>query len=301
MLKFIMHLIAVSTLAIGFMALAVPPASAQNFAMQAQYEGEYDYDDGDDTDVAFFAELGSYGRWRVAASYGRVWQPYVTAGWRPYSHGHWAWTDRGWMWVSYEPFGWAVYHYGYWAYDAPYGWVWIPAYDWAPAHVQWVVYDNYVSWAPVPPPGYHFRRPWVRSPYNVWITVNSVHFTEPRVARYRVKQPKFKATYIEHNARMEAPDVAFIQRSQGRSIPKMKVDLERTRSADREMVRAKLPPEHERVVIKNYRSPSSRATVQGKAKYRSERPTPSSKAQQREAMKSRGKGGGKGSAKGKGH
>jgi len=300
MLKFIMHLVATFTVAIGFIVLAVPPAPAQDFAMQAQYEGEYDYDDGDDTDVAFFAELGSYGRWRVVASYGRVWQPYVTAGWRPYSHGHWAWTDRGWMWVSYEPFGWAVYHYGYWAYDAPYGWVWIPAYDWAPAHVQWVVYDNYVSWAPVPPPGYHFRQPWVRSPYNVWITVNTVHFTEPRVARYRVKQPKFKATYIEHNARMEAPDVAFVQRSQKRAIPKMKVDLERTRLADREMVRAKLPPEHERVVIKNYRSSPSRASVQGQAKYRAQRPN-EMRAQTREAAKGGGKNTGKGNAKGKGH
>lgn len=298
MLKFIMHLFTVLILAIGLIALAAPSASAQDFEMQAQYEGEYDYDDGGDTDVAFFAELGSYGRWRVVASYGRVWQPYVTAGWRPYYHGHWAWTDRGWMWVSYEPFGWATYHYGYWAYDPPFGWIWIPAYDWAPAHVQWVVYDDYVSWCPLPPPGYRVHYPWVRSPYNVWITVNTVHFTEPRVARYHVSRPKFKASYVERNARMEAPDVRFIQRSNGRSISKMRVDLESTKSADRELHRAKLPPEHERVVIKNYRSTPSRAAMQGKAKHRSERPT-TSKAQTRENSKSRGQGNAKSKGKGR--
>ena len=300
MLKLIMHFFMVVTLAIGFIALAAPSASAQNFAVQAQYESEYDYDDGGDTDFAFFAELGSYGRWRVAASYGRVWQPYVTAGWRPYYHGHWAWTDRGWMWVSYEPFGWAVYHYGYWAYEQPFGWVWIPAYDWAPCHVQWVMYDDYVSWAPLPPPGHRIHNPWVRSPYNVWITVNTVHFAEPKVARYHVSRPKFKATYVERNARMEAPDVTVVQRTRGRSVAKMKVDLEHTTSAGRELQRAKLPPEQERVVTKNYRSTPSRATVQGKTKYRSERGAKPerakapSKAQAEDARKNKGQGKGKG-------
>ena len=102
----------------------------------------------------FYQQLQSGGHWFEDPTYGYVWQPEVAGSdenWRPYSDGHWAYTDRGWTWVSNEEFGWATYHYGRWAYRSDAGWVWVPGSDWAPAWVSWRESDNYVAWAPLPP------------------------------------------------------------------------------------------------------------------------------------------------------
>jgi hypothetical protein len=100
---------------------------------------------------SFHASLQPYGDWVVVGSYGRVWRPRVAAGWRPYYHGRWEWTNEGWLWVSEEPWGWAAYHYGRWAYDPYYGWVWVPGYEWAPAWVSWRVSGDVIGWAPLAP------------------------------------------------------------------------------------------------------------------------------------------------------
>src|SRR5229473_574159 len=75
--------------------------------------------------------------------------------WRPYTVGHWVYTnDYGWYWVTDDQeadWGWITYHYGRWYRDADYGWFWIPNDVWGPAWVDWRYGDQYVGWAPEPP------------------------------------------------------------------------------------------------------------------------------------------------------
>ena len=109
--------------------------------------GEQSYD-------VFYQGLQSGGHWFDDPTYGKVWQPDIAnsdGNWRPYSDGHWAYTDRGWTWISNEAFGWAAYHYGRWARRADIGWVWIPGARWAPAWVSWRESNDHVGWAPLPP------------------------------------------------------------------------------------------------------------------------------------------------------
>ena len=108
---------------------------------------------GSQVSVSYFYEnLSPYGEWFQEPSYGWCWTPYdVSAHWRPYSDGHWEYTDYGWSWASNETWGWAPYHYGRWFFDDSYGWVWVPGTEWAPAWVAWRYGDDYVGWAPLPP------------------------------------------------------------------------------------------------------------------------------------------------------
>jgi len=104
----------------------------------------------------FYERLQSEGRWFDDDKYGYVWQPSeaeMDENWRPYTDGHWAYTDRGWTWVSNENFGWATYHYGRWARVRNVGWIWVPGNTWAPAWVSWrqTERSDYVGWAPLPP------------------------------------------------------------------------------------------------------------------------------------------------------
>ena len=110
------------------------------------------------TDVSidfFYDSLGSGGSWVEVGDYGYCWQPSVavSATWRPYSDGYWAYTDVGWTWVSYEDFGWATYHYGRWVRLRDRGWFWVPGREWGPAWVSWRTGGDYVGWAPLPPRG----------------------------------------------------------------------------------------------------------------------------------------------------
>ncbi|HEV3209514.1 MAG TPA: DUF6600 domain-containing protein [Chthoniobacterales bacterium] len=104
----------------------------------------------------FYERLQSEGQWFNDETYGYVWQPSEAQrdeSWRPYTDGHWAYTDRGWTWVSNENYGWATYHYGRWAKVRNVGWIWVPGNTWAPAWVSWRETENsdYVGWAPLPP------------------------------------------------------------------------------------------------------------------------------------------------------
>jgi hypothetical protein len=100
----------------------------------------------------FYQKLSDDGQWFQSPTYGWSWTPYdMTADWRPYSNGHWEYTDDGWSWASDEPWGWACYHYGRWYFDDTYGWAWVPGTEWAPAWVAWRNTDDYVGWAPLPP------------------------------------------------------------------------------------------------------------------------------------------------------
>ncbi|HEY5894583.1 MAG TPA: DUF6600 domain-containing protein [Chthoniobacterales bacterium] len=115
--------------------------------------------EGETYDV-FYDRLRDDGRWYNDDTYGYVFQPDVAEreDWRPYTDGHWAYTDRGYTWVSNENFGWATYHYGRWVRVRGTGWVWVPGRKWAPAWVSWRksepredVSDDYIGWAPLPP------------------------------------------------------------------------------------------------------------------------------------------------------
>jgi hypothetical protein len=102
----------------------------------------------------FYDRLQSDGQWFNDSTYGSVWQPTIASSdtnWRPYTDGHWVYSDRGWTWISNENFGWATYHYGRWARLSDKGWVWVPGSTWAPAWVSWRESDDYVGWAPLPP------------------------------------------------------------------------------------------------------------------------------------------------------
>jgi uncharacterized protein DUF6600 len=101
----------------------------------------------------FYTQLDRYGDWRETSDYGYVWQPRQAQSrtWRPYTNGHWVYTDVGWTWVSEEPFGWATYHYGRWTRLRNIGWIWVPGDEWAPAWVSWRKSNDYVGWAPLPP------------------------------------------------------------------------------------------------------------------------------------------------------
>jgi hypothetical protein len=99
----------------------------------------------------FHQRLSPYGQWGTHASYGDVWRPRVAADWRPYSTGHWVYTDYGWTWEADEPWGWAPFHYGRWYHDASQGWGWVPGNVWAPAWVDWRNGGGYIGWAALPP------------------------------------------------------------------------------------------------------------------------------------------------------
>ena len=119
---------------------------------QTRMHGSFD-SPGDAIGVSYFYEsLSPSGQWVDDETYGWCWTPYdMAAGWRPYSNGHWEYTDYGWSWASNESWGWATYHYGRWYFDDRYGWIWVPGNEWAPAWVAWRYGDDCVGWAPLPP------------------------------------------------------------------------------------------------------------------------------------------------------
>jgi hypothetical protein len=108
----------------------------------------------------FYTRLDPYGEWFETNDYGYVFQPRQaqSRSWRPYTSGHWVYTDVGWTWVSDEPFGWAAYHYGRWTRLRDVGWVWVPGEQWAPAWVSWRKSNDYVGWAPLPPEAHFDQR-----------------------------------------------------------------------------------------------------------------------------------------------
>jgi hypothetical protein len=139
----------------------------------------------------FYSSLSPHGEWIAIDGGVYAWRPMrLEVGWRPYTVGHWVWTDDGWYWVSDKPWGWATYHYGRWYYDDFYGWIWIPGYDWAPAWVEWRYGGDYIGWAPLGPYalfsvnlGLFYRTHWV-TPYSYWSFIDCRYVTHPYMHRY---------------------------------------------------------------------------------------------------------------------
>jgi hypothetical protein len=107
--------------------------------------------------INFDGMMSQYGLWVRVSPFGRVWRPYASAGWRPYTYGHWIYTEYGPYWEGYEPWAWAGYHYGSWIFDRRYGWVWVPGYDWHPGRVAWARGYDTIGWMPLPPDGYDYH------------------------------------------------------------------------------------------------------------------------------------------------
>jgi Family of unknown function (DUF6600)/FecR protein len=101
-------------------------------------------------DLYYYGGLfDQYGDWQYQPSYGYVWFPRVSAGWRPYAVGHWSFVaSLGWLWVGADAWSWPAHHYGRWG-VAGARWFWIPGRQWAPAWVSWASWSNYVSWCPL--------------------------------------------------------------------------------------------------------------------------------------------------------
>ncbi len=143
-------------------------------------------------DIGFFYDrLAPYGDWRQHARWGWVWSPRgVAVDWRPYTLGHWVYTDDyGWLWESDEDWGWACYHYGRWDWDDDLGWFWVPGSYWGPAWVAWRTGPGFIGWCPLPPPvrwepnvGLAFHDFDLDDiPFRRWVFVEASFFDVPRL------------------------------------------------------------------------------------------------------------------------
>jgi len=151
-------------------------------------EERYDYYGELDTGI-FYDHLSPFGTWIYYSPYGYVWIPYSPAyGWRPYTRGHWVWTDYGWTWISDFRWGWACFHYGRWGWDVDLGWFWVPGTTWGPAWVTWRWSNLYMGWAPLPPGVDFVGRRIVTLPYGLpssyWIFIDGRYFLRPSIYRY---------------------------------------------------------------------------------------------------------------------
>jgi hypothetical protein len=199
----------------------------------------------------FFDQLAPYGEWFELRGYGWIWTPYdVPDGWRPYTHGRWAYTNYGWTWVSDWEWGWAPFHYGRWLFDPYYGWVWVPGREWAPAWVAWHHGNGWVGWAPLPP-GVDWR---IGVNIDVHIKPHWWCFTEERFLfesnlRRNIVLPARNVTFlsitknvtnytiIQNQVVNRSLSVEEIERSVKRSIPRYRVVDHDTVPAARDRVR----------------------------------------------------------------
>ncbi len=162
---------------------------------------------GVDVSVDFFYDnLGADGDWVELDDYGYCWQPAVAvqnSHWRPYTDGHWVYTDAGWFWVSSEDFGWATYHYGRWLRLQDRGWFWVPGRVWGPAWVSWRTGGDYIGWAPLPPRVRDDMESPVTGRVDVEFDIGPAYYNfidvryigEP-VLRERIFEPTTNVTYI---------------------------------------------------------------------------------------------------------
>jgi hypothetical protein len=118
----------------------------------------YQYGGSQFPNLSFQSAMGDYGSWVGMQPFGQVWRPYVANDWRPYTNGHWVYTQYGPTWQGYEPWAWAGYHYGNWVFSRDHGWVWIPGYEYHSGRVAWSHGINSIGWMPLPPSGYDYSR-----------------------------------------------------------------------------------------------------------------------------------------------
>ncbi|MPZ16518.1 MAG: hypothetical protein GEV06_01185 [Luteitalea sp.] len=92
----------------------------------------------------------THGTWRRDPTYGSVWYPRASSGWRPYFDGGWRYYPTyGWTWIVGSRWGWVTHHYGRWGVGVGGAWFWIPARRWSGAWVSWAWTPSYVGWSPL--------------------------------------------------------------------------------------------------------------------------------------------------------
>jgi hypothetical protein len=196
---------------------------------------------GQNMDTSYFYDsLSPYGSWVQYNPYGYVWVPrHMGYNWRPYSDGHWVWTDYGWTWISNEVWGDAPYHYGRWGIDENIGWYWVPGTEWGPAWVTWRSNNQYMGWAPLPPgiqfsAGINFNSQAFDIPFSFWIFIQGSHFQDRNLNRYILPYERNRTIinyttihnniYIQNNRIINegiTPDQ--VRRFTGRDVPRYAV------------------------------------------------------------------------------
>jgi hypothetical protein len=168
-----------------------PPNGGSTIDPGAQQysRGPQGYGQNEDTSY-FYDRLSPYGSWIDYNPYGYVWIPrHMGYRWRPYSDGHWVWTDYGWTWIAEEEWGDIPFHYGRWGWDNEIGWFWVPGNLWGPAWVTWRSNNQYMGWAPLPPGfefrvGMNFNSLSIDLPFNFWIFIQGRHFQDRNLNPY---------------------------------------------------------------------------------------------------------------------
>ena len=232
--------------------------------------------------IGFSATLAGYGDWVHVDGLGRVWRPWVAAGWQPYTHGRWMWTSLGWTWVAYEPWGWVPHHYGNWAFSTV-GWVWTPGYAYHPGNVVWVSTGVHLGWYPCAPVGwshsyrgYHhgwhdgytsghrngysrgYADGWRDARYATWVPRSQV--TAENIAHHSVGHET--ATYAVARSRVTvmngAPTRTQVEGYVGRPVPEARI-VERKATVDGRELRMVRPEGQEQTVQRHGASTVERA------------------------------------------
>jgi hypothetical protein len=208
-----------------------------------------------------FGELDNYGEWVMVPGYGTVWRPDADPDWRPFTYGHWVYSNEGWAWDSDEPFGWIVCHYGDWCYDDEQGWVWVPGYEWSPARVKWYVTDNEIGWAPIfakPRHGYHehaFHMQWTFCPVEFFTSFEmkshvAFHARPEGDVRVRVTSAPPRREFIQRRVHSPIVSISLNKvRVTTHERPLIRIDLGE-RHHDRERVEVPIGLKYRRVTVR---------------------------------------------------
>jgi len=214
-----------------------PPSGGSYIEPSVQQYSNSPQQYGQNEDTSYFYDrLSPYGNWVDLNPYGYVWTPrHMGYRWRPYSDGHWVWTDYGWTWIADEEWGDIPFHYGRWGWDNYIGWYWVPGTVWGPAWVTWRSNDQYMGWAPLPPgvefsAGVNFNSLSMNIPLNFWIFIQGPHFQDqelnPYVLPFERNQTIVNYTTIYNNIYVrndriinEGIGVDAVRRITGRAVP----------------------------------------------------------------------------------
>jgi hypothetical protein len=221
----------------------------------------------------FHDALAPYGSWVNYGSYGQVWHPYASAGFVPYTQGHWVYTSYGPTWQGNEPWAWAAYHYGHWVFTPQYGWIWVPGYTWTPGAVNWAYGDNYIGWTPYQGNGYGYGGGYgygngygngygyggyPTSNANFWVMIDAGHFGYDNYAPYRLGysnvQNILARRMVTFHPRMERVALERIVRRPIRVEP---IET-RTVTVDRHTTRLVVPTNHRDTVLREVTRASER-------------------------------------------
>jgi len=232
--------IAVAALLFATSCIIYVPSDYEGRPRVREYPREDVADYGETSLSYFYDYLSPHGAWVRMPPHGYVWVPRrMGYRWRPYTTGHWAWTDYGWTWISDEEWGWACFHYGRWGFDDDIGWFWVPGSVWAPAWVVWRWSPSYFGWAPVPPgiefrSGYGFGSGAFDIPGPYWIFVESRYFMDRRLDPYIfpyernltvIRFTEFHPNIVFRNNRVfnEGIDIDMVRRATRRTVSRQTI------------------------------------------------------------------------------